>query len=145
MTITRHDAIVKAIVAACLTSPALAGGNVSDETTYSELPEGTAQAIEVSLLDSQPLRVAYGRVEWQTTVRVACKARDDRMGTNGRASSLLGADVYERLRTEPTLGGLADGIDPPRISPDINFQATRLGVLNLDFPVRHSTDSRVLT
>lgn len=145
MTITRHDAIVKAIVAACLTPTALAGGNVSEETTYSELPEGTTQAIEVSLLDSQPLRVAYGKVEWQTTVRVACKARDDRMGATGRASSLIGADVYQRLRTEPTLGGLADAIDPPRISPDINFQATRLGVLNLDFPVRHSTDARLLT
>jgi hypothetical protein len=145
MTITRHDAIIKAIVAVCLTPTALAGGNVSDETTYAELPEGTSQAIEVSLLDSQPQRVAYGKVEWQTIVRVACKARDDRMGTNGRPTSQIGASVYERLRTAPTLGGLADGIDPPRISPDVNFQATRLGVLNLDFPVRHTTESRLLT
>lgn len=145
MAITQHDAIVKAIVAACLTSPALAGGKVSEESTYAELPEGTAQTIEVSLLDSQPQRVVFGKVEWLTTVRVACKARDDRMGADGRPSSLLGAAIYQRLRTEPTLGGLAEGIDPPRISPDINFQATRLGVLNLDFPVRHSTDSRVLT
>lgn len=145
MSITRHDAIVKAIVSACLASPALAGGNVSEETTYSELPEGITQAIEVSLQDSQPQRVAYGKIEWLTIVRVACKARDDRMGTDGRPSSQIGAAVCQRLRTEPTLGGLADGIDPPRISPDINFQATRLGVTNFDFPVRHSTDSRLLT
>jgi hypothetical protein len=145
MAITRFDAIAAAIVAKLKEAPALAGGTVTDETTFDELPEGVNEGIRVTLLESLPTNRAYGNVDWSTTIRIACMARDDRAGLQGRATSRIGADVYLRLMAAQTLGGLAERIDEPRIQPDTNYYGTRLGVLNMDFPVRCKTTDRNLT
>jgi hypothetical protein len=144
MAITKHDAVVAAIVNALLASPALAGGVVDDETNFDELPTTVNEAIRVTLLDSLPSKT-YGQVSWTSTVRIACGARNDKAGAEGRASSRLAAAVYARLMADQTLGGLAEGIDQPRMRPDLSLLGTRVGVLNLDFPVRHITANRVLT
>lgn len=140
-----QDRIVKAIVDLCLAAPALAGGNVEDDTQADELPEGASLAIQVSLLDSQPLKRAYSHVDWLTTVRVSCRARDDRTGTDGRPTAQLAGAVYARVMASGNLGGLAEVVEPPRISTDLALTRTRAGVLNLDFPVRHRTASGLLT
>lgn len=145
MPITQHDAIVKAFRDLCLASPALAGGNVDDDSLYDELPEGQTQAIAVSLLDSQPLKRVYDGQDWTTTVRVSCRARDDRFGAEGRPTAQLAAAVYARVMASNKLGGLADVVEAPRISSDLALTRTRAGVLNLDFPVRHRTAIGVLT
>jgi hypothetical protein len=145
MAITKHDAIVAAIVNTLLASPALAGGLVDDETNFDELPPSVTEAIRVELLDSLPQRTSYGEVDWTSTVRVACACRNDKAGAEGKASSRLGAAAYARLMADRTLGGLAVGIDEPRLSTDLTLLSTRIGVLNLDFPVRHSTANWVLT
>lgn len=136
----KHDAIVQAIVALCLAAPALADGQVADETASDDMPEGVDAAIQVSMLDSQPATLAYQHVDWLTTVRVACKVRRDETGASGRPSTALGAEVYARVMGDLTrLGGLAETIGPPRFQPDVALLRTRIGVLNLDFPVRHRT------
>ncbi len=145
MPMTRFDAITAAIVAKLLESPALAGGTVTDETTFDELPDGVDEGIRVTLLESLPINRSYGGVNWTSTVRVACLARDDRASVDGRRTSQLGAAVYSRLMAAQTLGGLAEGIDEPRIQPDTNYYRDRVGVLNLDFPVKFRTTERVLT
>lgn len=145
MAATKHDAIIAAIVATLLASPALASGNVDDQTNADELPEGADAAIRVTLSDSQPTADAYGRIDWLTTVRVACYIRTDKAAADGRPSSLLGAAVYARLMADKTLGGLARSIGPPRISTDIATLSTRGGVQYLDFPVRHTTTGNVIT
>lgn len=146
MAATKHDAIVAAIVAKLLESPALAGGNVDDQTNADELPEGASSAVRVSMLDSQGTRSAYGSLEWSTTIRVAAYVRTDKADTDGRASSRLGASVFSRLMSDPTLGGLANGIDAPRISnDDATRLGTRAGVQYIDFPVRHETPRDSIT
>ena len=144
MPITKFDAVAAAIVAKLKEAPALAGGVVTDETNFDELPENVNEGIRVTLLDSLPI-AQYGTTTWRSTIRVACMARDDRAGIQGRATSRLGADVYLRLMADTKLGGLADSIEQPRIAPDANYYGTRLGVLNLDFPVRHLTANRSIT
>lgn len=141
---TRFDAIVAAIVARLKATANLAGLPITDETTFEELPEGVNEGIRVTLLDSLPLNRAYGQVDWSCTVRVACMARNERAGIQGRSSSRLGANAYLALMAEQTLGGLAASIDEPRIQPDANFYGTRTGVLNLDFPVKCHTADRSL-
>ncbi len=142
---TQHDAIVKAIVDACLASPALAGGNVDEASLYDELPQDQDQAIEVSLLDSQPQKRVYDKQDWLTTVRVSCRVRDDRRTTDGRPSAGLAAQVFARLMASNKLGGLVETIEAPRLSQDLSFTRTRVGVLNMDFPVRHRTAAGALT
>jgi hypothetical protein len=145
MAATKHDAIVKAIVDALLVAPALASGNVDDDIEFDELVDAVTEAVAVELLDSQPVSAVYGRVDWRSIVRVACYARNDKPGANGRASSQLGATAYARLMTAPTLGGLAEGIEQPRLSRDKALRNKRAGVTYLDFPVRHVTTARALT
>jgi hypothetical protein len=142
---TKFDAIVAAMVTALKGNTSLAGVTITDETTFEELPTGINEAIRVTLLESLPLNRAYGGVDWSSTVRLACMARSDKAGVDGRSSSRLGAQAYLTLMAAPTLGGLAIGIDEPRIQPDMNFYTTRTGTLNLDFPVKHRTTGRVLT
>jgi hypothetical protein len=134
-----HDQIVQAVKAACLVSPALAGGNVFDDTLDDDMPEGVSEAIQIGMLDSQPVATAYADLEWQTVVRVSCKARRDVYGANGKPSTALGAAVFARLTADRTLDGLADTVGQPRMSADNSLQHTRIGVLHLDFPVRHRT------
>lgn len=146
MAATKHDAIVAAIVAKLLESPALAAGNVDDQTNSDEMPEGISSAIRVSMLDSQGTRTSYGSIDWTTTIRVACHVRADKADSDGRASSRLGASVFSRLMSDPKLGGLTVGIDAPRISnDDAPRLSTRAGVQYLDFPVRHETPRDSIT
>lgn len=134
-----HDRIVQAVKAACLVPPALAGGNVFDEALDDDMPEGMAEAIQIGMLDSQVQGNVYAELEWQTVIRVSCKARRDGYGVDGKPSSILGAAVFARLTADRTLDGLAETVGQPRISADNNLQNTRIGVLHLDFPVRHRT------
>jgi hypothetical protein len=146
MPATKHDAIVKAIVDALLTAPAVAGGNVDDATTWDELPEGVAEGVRVLCVDSEPLSRRYGAVDWRTVVRCSCFSRVDTPGANGRPSGQIAATVYARLMAAQTLGGLAETIDEPRMQWDTASQlSSRAGVLHLDFPVRHTTTGRILT
>lgn len=144
MSAIQHDRIVAAIRDLCLIAPALADGRVEDETLTDELPEGATQSITVSLLESQPER-QYGRVEWLSTIRVTCRARRDDMGANGRLTSQLAGAVYARLMADTKLGGLAEQVQPPRISSDLTPLRNRIGVMYLDFPVRHRTEGETLT
>jgi hypothetical protein len=147
MPIAKHDAVIAAIVAKLKEAPAIAGGQVDDETDFDELPETATQAVRVTLLDSLPTS-AYGVVQWTSTVRVACMARHDRVGAggaDGRPSMQVAAAVYARLMADQTLGSVVKRIDEPRLQPDMNFYRDRIGVHNLDFPVKHETTGRVLT
>lgn len=144
MPIAKHDAVVAAIVAKLLEAPAIAAGQVDDETDFDELPDTVTQAVRVTLLDSLPLS-KYGLVEWTSTIRIACMARDDRATTDGRPSMQVAAAVYARLMADQTLGNVIKRIDEPRLQPDMQFYRNRIGVHNLDFPVKHETTGRVLT
>jgi len=143
MSITAFDSLVAAIIAKLQQAPALAAGVVDDETNFDELPPTIAAALRVTVLDSLPLNRAYGKVQWRSTIRVACMARSDtHNATTGRASSLLAAEVFSRLMADNTLGGKALRVEDPRIAPDVNFYLQRIGVQNLDFPIVHETGTR---
>lgn len=146
MSTLRHDSIVAAIIALLQAAPALDSIAIGDDPSFEEQGQGADAAIRVTLMDSLPQNRAYGVVTWSSTVRVACMARDDRPdATLGRLSSQLAAAAYAALMADQTLGGLAKGIDEPRLQPDLTYLGTRVGVLYLDFPVKHETQNRVLT
>ena len=142
-----HDAIVGAIVAALLASPALAAGRVSEEADFDQLPEGVDQAVSVAMLGSDPATALLGAtapIDWRTTVRVLCFARADTAGAGGRASRALHAAVYARLMADQTLGGLAMWVEPPTLSTDTALIGTRMGVLSADYVIRHRSSNTSL-
>ena len=142
-----HDAIVAAVVAALLAAPALAGGRVSEEADFDQLPESVDQAVSVAMLSSEPRAILLGAtapIDWRTTVRVLCFARRDTAGASGRASRALHASVYARLMADQTLGGLASQIDPPVMSADAALIGTRMGVLSADYVIHHRSSSTSL-
>ena len=142
-----HDAIVGAVVAALLAAPALAGGRVTEEADFDQLPEAVDQAVSVAMLSSEPRMILVGAtapIDWRTTVRVLCFARVDTAGASGRASRALHAAVYARLMANQTLGGLVMSIDPPTLSSDTALIGTRMGLLSADYVIHHRSSSTSL-
>ncbi len=142
-----HDAIVAAIVAALLAGPALAGGRVSEEADFDQLPQGVDQAVSVAMLNSEPRAILLGAsapIDWRTTVRVLCFARVDTAGAAGRASRALHAAVYARLMADQSLGGLVSQIEPPTLASNTELIGTRMGVLSADYVIHHRSSSTSL-
>lgn len=138
-----HDAILSAIVTALKATPALASGHVAEEASFDAQPETVTEAISVAMLGSRPQRMVLSGapLDWATTVRVSCFARNDVAGAGGRASRALHAQVYQRLMSSPSLGGLARDIEPPALDTDTELLGTRMGVLHADYLVLHSSTS----
>ena len=140
MAINVHDGIIDAILTLLQASPALVDGDVAEEISLDTLPEGVDSDLSVTLMDSSPGAVVFGRREWTTTLRISSRARADEAGAGGRASRAVHTAAYARIMADRTLGGLVDGISAPRLSTDTAFLASRIGVLHADYVISHFTD-----
>ena len=145
MSLLSHDAIVDAVIDALGTAPALASGQIHDFDAFETLPEGIDAALVVGMLYSEPSARRYSKIDWATTVRVSCMSRYNRPTLGNRRSAELAGQVFARLMTVQTLGGLAETIDPPRITADSQLLGSRTAVLHCDYVVKHKTDSMSIT
>lgn len=136
-----HDAVVDAVLAALRRSPAITSGPIEEDTDADLLPEGTREAVIVSLVDSDPLEQYTNRVTWRSRVAINCHVQKDGRTNAGRASRELHARVYARLMEDRTLGGAVVDVAEPRIRQDSAQADTRMGACTGTYPVQHNTSA----
>jgi hypothetical protein len=133
-------AIVAKVVELLTAAPALAGVPVL-RNRLRPLQDNVTRAIVVRKANSDPLGVPLlGQgVDYQTQVRVECYARGSASQTAHEAPDALLLAVHAVMAVNPTLQGLAMGIDPPRIGWDEDDMDSSLGVAVAQYPVMHRT------
>lgn len=142
-----HDAIVDAVLLALRTSPAVTAGPIDEELDPEAVAEGGTEAVSVALTDSDPVdaQMNGAPVDWRSTVTIECYAvRDKRRMALGRASRALHARVYARLMQDPSLGGAAMYLGPPRLTVDTDQADTRVGCCIATYAVLHRTGPNTL-
>jgi hypothetical protein len=140
-----HDQVIDAILSALKAEPAIAAGNVYEEELRHK-PETIDEYVIVSLAGSRPGRVAIkgAPVDWTSIVTIESHARRDQRTPAGRASRRLAAQVYARLLSEPTLGGVVLDIQEPSLQTDHEQLDTEIGCVIAQYPVLHRTQARTL-
>lgn len=139
-----HDRVIDAILAALRASPAVTVGLIDEDIDLAAIPEACDEAIGVSLTASDPDRTVLRDhpVQWSSTVLVECFARTDGRTTAGRASRQLHQRAYERLMTDPSLGGVLVDLLEPGLTTDPEQADTRLGVTTATYTAVHRTAAR---
>jgi hypothetical protein len=82
--------------------------------------------------------------DWITQVRVECYARGTAAQESHEAADALLLLAHGVMAANPTLDGLAMGVDPPRIGWDEEDLDAPLGVAIAQYPVLHRTASNSL-
>lgn len=142
-----HDAVVDAILTALRAAPAVTAGPIDEEIDAESVAEQHAEAVSVALASSAPSSETVNGhpVTWRSEVSIECYARRDGRTVTGRASRALHARVYARLLVDPSLGGIALGLDTPRIDIVSEVADTRLGCCIGTYGVLHRTPAGSLS
>lgn len=138
------DALIEAIVTTLRQAPAVSAGPIDEDIELESLAETIAEAVSVSHVRATPTDpgLVHGHSqEWTSDLVIECHARkDQRVGGGGaRASRALAGAVFERLRSEPTLGGLVDDLGLPTVTTETAMHDTRIGLTTLRYAVMHTT------
>jgi len=145
---TRHLLMVQAVVQLLQAEPAIAGGRVYSARTRA-IPVDVPSAVNVSLerSTSQLASVIGGRTTWSTLITVECYGKLEGVSADEAADPVLEA-VFERLASDPSLGGLAMSVEPlegDTLSWDFDSLETNMACITAKFVVRHQTTGRTLT
>lgn len=137
--------ITTAVRDALLQSPALAGGNVARGRNL-PLAAADSQGIDVSIAASraQPLGLADGSLQWETTVVVTCKARADASGDAEAAIDPLLVSTWQRLLAMPLPAGASGITLDPAIQWDIEEADQPLAAASLSLRITHITTTAAL-
>lgn len=138
--LTAVEAVVAGVLARLRAPVALAGGQVHEEGEVDGLPETVPLAIFVGLDSAAPSQVTLSTapINWRSVLRLDCFARRNARDAGGMpTASALHAQAHARLMSDPTLGGIASGIELLRIAPDREVSATRAGVLTAFYAIDH--------
>jgi hypothetical protein len=146
MSVTAIDAVLSAVLASLRAQPPIAGGRVYEDGDIDELPETVDTALVVGLESAQPREIVLSTapLQWTTVVRVECFAR--RSGRRGAVlpATELHAQAHQRLMSDPTLGGVAGGLELVRLAVDRELAATRAAVLVAFYAIEHRSTADTL-
>lgn len=142
-----HLSIQSAIVAALLSAPALAGGNVQ-ANTLRPLASSKSSALVVRMVQSRAAtpQILGGPYDWVTTYQVECLAR----GAAGSSESAAVVDsllesAWQRLSTlSPTGLGVIDVRMQPAIDWQMEDAETPMVAAVISLQVNHRTQSTTL-
>jgi hypothetical protein len=88
-----------------------------------------------------------GRTSWRTLIAVECYGKVDGESSDEAVDPILEA-VFERLSSDPTLGGLVMSLEPlegDTLEWDTDQLDTSMACVTAKFVVRHQTTGRTLT
>lgn len=112
------------------------------------LAQATTQAVVVRPVASQVSEAALAPgypVSWTTTVAVECYARSGSATAPDVAVDALLQSVYDRLMSDPSLGGTVLALQPQELSYDFDADGEQTTCVTLVFAVRHRTAGNTLT
>lgn len=136
---TVFDDLASALLRLVARPPALAGGQIVDDTLDDVMPEDVNERISVLVgagLGSL-VQLSGAPREWTTEVFVRIRARADHRQidrlTAQRTTRSMGIahQFIERLMEDPTLGGIAQFVDVVRVIPDHQVADSSLGVVTV--------------
>lgn len=140
MPATALDAVLAAVLGALRAQPVIEGARVYEDGDIDQIPEEDRLAIVVGMDDARPEAVVLSGapLQWQTVVRVECFARRNARADGGvLPAHALHAQAHARLMADPTLGGIANGLELVRLAADREIAATRAGVLVGFYAIHH--------
>lgn len=146
------DPVISAQMALChamrtvfLATPPLADGNVVANRRR-PMAAAVDRQIFVYLQDSLPARGAIrgAPVDWRTTIRVECLARDSGPVDADVAADAMAVEVYARVLADPSLGGLAFDLEPSAMGCTGDEADTSLSATQFLFTVSHTTSENTI-
>jgi len=141
-----HEALLAAVKARFLVTPALASGKV-ERGRRRPVDLGSEQAIGVYFGGSIPQRgtIKGAPIDWLTSVRFDCVARG-RNGVSGDEAALeLHSQAWARLFEDAQLGGLVMDMEPEAVAPSDEEQLdTAIGMVSGGVLLRHRTSNNTL-
>lgn len=145
---TSHLLMAHAVVALLQAEPAVAGGRAYSARTRA-IPKDVLTAVNVRLerSTSQLASVIGGRISWATLISVECYGRLDG-GSSDEAADQVLEEVFARLASDPSLGGLAMSVEPlegDTLSWDFDALDSNMACVTAKFIVKHQTTGRTLT
>jgi hypothetical protein len=144
--VNAHDQQLARAVALLQQAPAIAGGRVY-RGRRRPLAESAASGVFVYFRSSLPDRSLVGGgapLGWQTVFTIESIARATASQSGDEAALQLNGQVFERLMTDPTLGGAAQDLAPGPIDSDEEELDTAIGVVVAQFATLHRTSSTTL-
>lgn len=138
--ISNHMAICHAMRDLFLAAPMLAEGNVVANRRR-PMPAAVDRQIFVYLQDSVPSRGAIkgAPIDWRTTIRVECLARDAGPVDADSVADALAVQVYGRVLADPSIGGLAYDAEPTAMGTTGDEADSSLSATQFLFTVWHTT------
>ena len=144
------EGIVAAMADALSRAPAIADGNIQ-RGTGRPVPEGVDQQVSLRLAGSNPSRgqIRGAPIDWTTTVMFESAARGSITYPSGsvtgdQAALALFQTAWERLFSDPTLGGLALDMIPAPFEIDEDELDNPVGCVRSAVQVLHRTAANTL-
>lgn len=144
---TAHLQIAAALVDLLKVDPPVAARIYRART--SPIPSELVSAVNVELerSASQLAQIIGGRTGWTTLISIECYGRVEGDSSDAAADPVLAA-VFERLASDPTLGGLAMSVEPlegDTLAWGFASLETNMACVTAKFVVKHQTTGRTLT
>lgn len=110
------------------------------------IPDKDDEAITVQWAQGlpRPGAIATAPIDWQTTITVECYARSTTESGDVAVDPLL-EKVYERLASNPTLGGMVDDLVIAGIEAENTAEGRKTGWVRLTYVAEHRTDNQLLS
>lgn len=140
---TAFSKVVAAVMATLASTPAVCS------TIYrarpNDLPEQDEEAVNVFFERAlpQPGAISGSPIDWASKINVECYARSVR-DTGDVAVDPLVEAVYERLASNPTLGGVVDDLVINAIEAENTAEGKKTGWVRLTYVAHHRTSNHSL-
>lgn len=143
---TRHLLIAQAMVTLLKSGPAIADQVYGARTRPIPSDVGSAVNVKLGRSSSQLSSVIGGPTDWSTLIAVECYGKVEGGSSDEAADPVLEA-VFERLASDPNLGGIAMSVEPlegDTLQWDFDSLETNMACVTAKFVVRHRTTGRTL-
>lgn len=144
MSATAFSGIIGAVVALLAQAPAVAAS--VDRVKLRPVSEAKATAVTVRPVNSQcEVGIGYGTgIKWESTFAVECYGKGNTTTAPDLIVDPVLAGTFERLASDPTLGGRVSRITPEGVNWEFDVDGQATACATLFFKVAHATSGSSL-
>lgn len=142
---TAFSAITAALATLMGDAPAVANKIARARTLPMAAENDTMVVVRIGGTEGDGYAMEGAPVNWDTTFTLECYARSATLTPDVAVDALL-QDVFARLKTDETLGGLVQGWKPQSsIEWDFDTKGDRVGYAAITLTAMHRTSAGVIT
>lgn len=141
---TAFSKVTSAVMAMLLANPPVCKAIYRSRSVV--IPERDDEAITVQWEQGLPRAgvINGAPIDWQTRITVECYARSTNVTGDVAVDPLL-EKVYERLASNPTLGGMVDDLVIAGIEAENTAEGKKTGWVRLTYVAEHRTNNQLLS